>query len=103
MYQLITFWDFLKDYLTDTAKQEREENRMEAVGIILLIALLCIAAPFAVWFFIIRTICKYAAKENAKAFDYDYLAQRIAEETIKRIMIIEKQRTATQNKEQETE
>ena len=31
--------------------------------------------------FIIRAICKYQAKKNAEAFNYDYLAKRIAEET----------------------
>ena len=45
-----------------------------------------------VLFFVIKAICRYQAKENAKAFDYDYLAIRTAEETCKRLMIIEGQK-----------
>lgn len=45
-----------------------------------------------IYIFVIRAICKYMAKQNAEAFNYDYLAIRIAEETCKRLMIIEGQK-----------
>lgn len=45
-------------------------------------------------YFVIRAICRYQAKENARAFDYDYLAERTAAEICKRLAIMEKQKTA---------
>ena len=62
--------------------------------------------PIVLLIIIIRAICKYLAKETANAFQYDYLAKRIAEETCKRLLIIEKQRAVghaeTTNSEQES-
>lgn len=45
-------------------------------------------------YFVTRAICRYQAKENARAFDYDYLAERTAAEICKRLAIMEKQKTA---------
>ena len=57
-----------------------------------IIALIIYTAIGMIIFFIIRATCKYQAKKNAEAFNYDYLAKRIAEETCKRLIIIEKQK-----------
>ena len=54
----------------------------------LIIALVVIV----VLYFVIRATCRYQAKENAKAFDYDYLAERTAAEICQRLMIIEAQK-----------
>ena len=59
-------------------------------GIGTIIVILAIEIVIAV--LIIRAICKYMAKKNAEAFDYDRLATRTAEEVCKRLMIIEKQK-----------
>lgn len=40
---------------------------------------------------IIRATCRYQAKKNAEAFDYDYLAKRTAEEVCMRLQIIKNQ------------
>ena len=45
-----------------------------------LIRLLIFIIEIAVFILIVRLICQYQAKENARAFDYEYLAQCIAEE-----------------------
>lgn len=54
----------------------------------LIIALVVIV----VLYFVIRATCRYQARQNAKAFDYDYLAERTAAEVCKRMMIIERQK-----------
>lgn len=54
--------------------------------------LLILGITGTVLYFVIREICKYAAKKNAEEFDYDYLAERTAAEICKRMIIIEKQR-----------
>ena len=54
---------------------------------------------FVVSYFVIRAICRYQAKENAKYFDYDYLAERTAEEICQRMIVLEKQKTKTESKE----
>ena len=43
---------------------------------------------------IIAIICNYLANKISEKIKYDYLAQRIAEEICKRMMIIENQRKA---------
>lgn len=52
----------------------------------------------ALWIIVIIVaiivICRYLAKRIAAEFKYDYLAQRIAEEICKRMMIIENQKKA---------
>lgn len=58
----------------------------------ILIWLIITLIVIIVLFFVIRAICKYQARENARAFDYDYLAERTAEEICKRLMIIERQK-----------
>ena len=66
---------------------------MEWLSILAIILLLI--GPISIvliYILIIRAICKYTAKQNAEAFNYDYLAIRIAEETCKRLMIIEGQK-----------
>ena len=45
-----------------------------------LIRLLIFIIEIALFILIVRLICQYQAKENARAFDYEYLAQCIAEE-----------------------
>lgn len=59
---------------------------------VLLLAFLILALNIAGSILIIRAICKYMARQNANAFDYDYLAERTAEEVCKEILIIEGQR-----------
>lgn len=63
---------------------------LSALAIILL--LISPISIVLIYILIIRAICKYMAKQNAEAFNYDYLAIRIAEETCKRLMIIEGQK-----------
>lgn len=48
----------------------------------------------SILYFVIRATCRYQARQNAKAFDYDYLAERTAEEVCKRMVILEKQKEA---------
>lgn len=62
---------------------------IRAIPIIIILAL---ALKIAITILVIRLICQYMAKENAKAFDYDYLAERTAAEVCKRMMIIERQK-----------
>lgn len=74
-----------------------------AGGFILLmicIPAIILALVVLIWILIIRAICKYMARKNAEAFDYDYLAERIAEETCKRMMIIENSKAAAANSSQ---
>ena len=49
-----------------------------------ILIVLIIALKIAVTILIIRLICQYMAKQNARAFDYDYLAKRTAEEIYKK-------------------
>lgn len=60
------------------------------MGIWILIGLIVIAIPILMWVIIIRAVCNYLARRNAEEFDYDYLAERMAEEICKRGIIIEK-------------
>ena len=60
--------------------------------IIILLALLIFALVILLNVIIIRAICSYQAKQNAREFDYEYLAERIAEEICKRMLLIEKQK-----------
>ena len=57
-----------------------------------ILIILVLAIKIAVTILIIRLICQYMAKQNANAFDYDYLAERTAAEVCKRMMIIEGQK-----------
>ena len=61
------------------------------------LALLVLALYVAVIILIIRLICQYAAKQNAKEFDYDYLAQRTAEAVCKRMKIMEQEKSGQEN------
>ena len=76
-------------------------SEVSSVGsfILLMICIPAIALALVVLIsiLIIRAICKYMARKNAEAFDYDYLAERIAEETCKRMMIIENSKAARVN------
>ena len=63
---------------------------------VLLIPVIVLAVVILIWVLIIRLICQYMARKNAEAFDYDYLAERIAEETCKRMLLIERQKTQDQ-------
>lgn len=65
------------------------------VLIAILVPLLVLVIVILIWILIVRAICKYMARKNAEAFDYDYLAERIAEETCKRMMIIEQRKSAS--------
>ena len=68
-------------------------NIISRIMLLKILKWLVIAAVVGIiLFFVIRATCKYQARKNAEAFDYDYLAERIAEETCKRLMIIEKQK-----------
>lgn len=73
------------------------------VGTIILVRIIYTAIVILICFFIIRAICKYQAKKNAEEFRYDYLATKIAEETCKRLMIIENNRKEKQEKEDKEE
>ena len=57
-----------------------------------IIIILTLAIKIAITILVIRLICQYMAKQNANAFDYDYLAERTAAEVCKRMMIIERQK-----------
>ena len=57
-----------------------------------ILIILLIALRIAITILIIRLICQYMAKQNAKAFDYDYLAEQTAKEVYKKLMIIERQK-----------
>lgn len=57
-----------------------------------ILIILILALKIAITILIIRLICQYMAKQNAKAFDYDYLAERTAAEVCQRMMIIKKQK-----------
>ena len=71
---------------------------MDALLLIaIIVGLIAAAIPIAIWVLVVRAICKHAAKKNAEAFNYDYLANKIADEIYKRLMIIEKQKS---NKEE---
>lgn len=59
-----------------------------------ILIILILALKIAITILIIRLICQYMAKQNAKAFDYDYLAERTAAEVCQRMMIIERQKEA---------
>lgn len=56
------------------------------------LAILGFIIKTAIYIFMIRSICKYMAKQNAEAFDYNFMAARTAEEICRRMMIIEKQK-----------
>ena len=56
------------------------------------LAILGFIIKTAIYIFVIRSICKYMAKQNAEAFDYDFMAARTAEEICRRMIIIEKQK-----------
>lgn len=58
----------------------------------LLLPLLILALVILVNILIIRAICDYLAKQNAREFDYDYLAYRTAKEICQRMAIIERQK-----------
>ncbi len=55
--------------------------------------ILIVAVIGTVLFFVIRATCNYQARKNADEFDYDYLAERTAEEVCKRLLIIEGQKS----------
>ena len=57
----------------------------------------------AFWTVIVIIVSKYLAKQISRYFDYDYLAQRTAEEVCKRMLIIEKQRKNTEEIEETEE
>lgn len=57
-----------------------------------ILIILILALKIAITILVIRLICQYMAKQNAKAFDYDYLAERTAAEVCQRMMIIERQK-----------
>ena len=57
-----------------------------------LLIILIVALRIAITILIIRLICQYLAKQNAKEFDYDYLAERTAEQIYNKMIIIEGQR-----------
>ena len=57
-----------------------------------ILIILILALKIAITILVIRLICQYVAKQNAKAFDYDYLAERTAAEVCQRMMIIERQK-----------
>ena len=57
----------------------------------------------AFWVVVVIKASKYLAKQISKYFDYDYLAQRTAEEVCKRMLIIEKQKNNAREIEEDEE
>lgn len=83
-------------FLTDIA--ESISDFVAAVIIIkVLIWIIIIAAVGVIMFFVIRAICNYQARRNAEEFDYEYLAERMAEELCKRMALIEKSKASNNN------
>ena len=77
---------------------ESIDNLLTAVILLkVIIWLFAIAIIGLILFFVIRAICNYQARRNAAEFDYDYLAERTAEEVCKRMVIIEKQKVSAYN------
>lgn len=75
---------------------------MEGMNIILtiltfLIGLILIAIPILIAFIVFKIKTEYIAKKNAEAFEYDYLAEKIAEEICKKMLIIEKHKSKVTN------
>ena len=64
----------------------RARTKSEIVIAMPILIILIIALKSAITILIIRLICQYMAKQNARAFDYDYLAERTAEELYKRYL-----------------
>ena len=54
------------------------------IDVAVLVSVLLVSLKIIIYILIIRAICKYQAKKNAEAFDYDYLAERVAEEICQR-------------------
>ena len=75
----------------------------QIIGSAFIIGIIILAIEILIAVLIIRAICKYQAKKNAEEFKYDYLAAKIAEETCKRLMIIENNRKEKQEKEDKEE
>ena len=71
----------------------------QIIGSAFIIGIIILAIEILIAFFIIKAICKYQAKKNAEEFKYEYLATKIAEETCKRLMIIENNRKEKQTQE----
>lgn len=66
---------------------------MEELNIILtilmfLIGLILIALPPLIAFIVFRIKTEYIAKKHAEAFEYDYLAEKIAEEICKKCSLL---------------
>ena len=70
--------------LADLANNTAALNIGGILAAFTILPFLFIALAIAINIWIIRAICKYMAKQNAKAFDYDYLAKKIAEEVNKK-------------------
>lgn len=69
--------------------------------LLIMLPLIVVAIAILINILIIRGVCKYIAKQSTKELNYDYLANRTAEEICKRMMIIEKQKSAACNAAQE--
>ena len=54
------------------------ENIESIIVAVILIQILLYAIAFLGIILIIRLICQYQARENAKAFDYEYMAECVA-------------------------
>lgn len=75
----------------------------QMIGSAFNIVIIILAIEILIAVLIIKAICKYQAKKNAEEFKYDYLAAKIAEETCKRLMIIENNRKEKQTQENKEE
>lgn len=72
---------------------ETLENIETAIVLMKILIFIVIAGVTGIiLYFTIRASCRYQARQNAKEFDYDYLAERTAEEVCKRLMLIERQK-----------
>ena len=69
------------------------------LSLFIILGIMIMAVNVLIGIIIIRAICNYQAKQNAAHFDYDYLAERTAEEICQRMIVLEKQKTKTESKE----
>lgn len=61
---------------------------------ILIIVIIGFVLYIALSLFIICAICEHMARKNAQAFNYEYLARKIADEIYKKMLLLDKKRAA---------
>ncbi len=56
------------------------DNMINVIGGLIVVKILFVLLVIAIFILVIRLICQYQAKMNAREFDYGYLAECIAKE-----------------------